>query len=58
MQFTKTDNIYKIIRITGNRNNILDISFGNRNSTEDNIEVIAWTHFTAIDNSKIRTSKT
>ena len=42
MGFTKKDNIYKITRVTGNRDNILGISFDNRNSTENNIEVIEW----------------
>ena len=37
MRFSKTNNIYKIIRITGSQDNILGISFG-----EDNIEVIEW----------------
>ena len=27
MRFTKTDNIYKIVRITGTQDNILGISF-------------------------------
>jgi len=35
MRFSKTDNLYKIIRITGSQDNILDISFG-----ETNVEVI------------------
>jgi len=37
MRFSKTDNIYKIIRITGSQDNILGISFG-----EDDVEVIEW----------------
>lgn len=57
MGFTKTDNIYKITRVTGNRDNILGISFGNKYSTENNIEVIEW-NFLNISSSKIRTSKT
>ena len=40
MGFTKKHNIYKITRVTGNRDNILGISFGNKHSTENNIEVI------------------
>jgi len=56
MQFIKKDNIYKIIRITGNRNNILDIFFYNKNSTENNIEVIEW-NFLNSSSNKIRTSK-
>jgi hypothetical protein len=51
MRFSKTDNIYKIIRITGSQDNILGISFG-----EDDIEVIEW-NFNNIDKSRIRTSK-
>ena len=51
MRFSKTNNIYKIIRITGSQDNILGISFG-----EDNIEVIEW-NFNNIDKIRIRTSK-
>lgn len=51
MRFSKTDNIYKIIRITGSQDNILGISFG-----EDDIEVIEW-NFNNSDRSRIRTSK-
>lgn len=51
MRFSKTDNIYKIIRITGSQDNILGISFG-----EDNVEVIEW-NFNNSDRSRIRTSK-
>lgn len=51
MRFSKTNNIYKILRITGSQDNILGISFG-----EDNIEVIEW-NFNNIDKSRIRTSK-
>ena len=51
MRFSKTNNIYKIIRITGSQDNILGISFG-----EDDIEVIEW-DFNNIDKSRIRTSK-
>ena len=51
MRFSKTNNIYKIIRITGSQDNILGISFG-----EDDIEVIEW-DFPNIDKSRIRTSK-
>ena len=57
MRFTKKGNIYKITRVTGNRDNILRISFDNRNGTENNIEVIEW-NFPNIGSSKIRTSKT
>ena len=51
MRFSKTDNIYKIIRITGSQDNILGISFG-----EDDVEVIEW-NFSNSDRSRIRTSK-
>lgn len=51
MRFSKTNNIYKIIRITGSQDNILGISFG-----EDDIEVIEW-NFNNINKSRIRTSK-
>ena len=37
MRFSKTDNIYKIIRITGSQANILRISF-----SEDDVKVIEW----------------
>lgn len=39
------------------KDNILGISFGNKHSTENNIEVIEW-NFSNIGSSKIRTSKT
>ena len=51
MRFIKSDNIYKIIRITGSQDNILGISFG-----EDDVEVIEW-NFKNSDRSRIRTSK-
>ena len=51
MRFSKTDNIYKIIRITGSQDNILGISFG-----EDDVEVIEW-NFNNIHRMRIRTSK-
>ena len=53
MRFSKSDNIYKIIRITGSQDNILGISFGEDNN---NIEVIEW-NFNNSDKTKIRTSK-
>ena len=56
MRFSKTDNIYKIIRITGSQDNILGISFVEKNSIGDNIEVIEW-NFPKSDKSRIRTSK-
>ena len=39
------------------KDNILGISFDNRNSTENNIEVIEW-NFSNTGSSKVRTSKT
>ena len=51
MRFSKTNNIYKIIRITGTQDNILGISFG-----ENSIEVIEW-NVNNIDKSRMRTSK-
>ena len=52
MRFSKTGNIYKIIRITGSQDNILGISFGEDN---DKVEVVEWS-FNNGDN-KVRTSK-
>lgn len=54
MRFSKTGNIYKIIRITGLQDNILGISFVETNSSEANLEVIEW-NFSNSDRS--RTSK-
>ena len=51
LRFSKTDNIHKIIRITGSQDNILGIFFG-----EDDVEVIEW-NFNNSDRSRIRTSK-
>lgn len=51
MRFLKTNNIYKIIRISGSQDNILGISFG-----DENIEVIEW-NFNNNNNSQIFTSK-
>jgi hypothetical protein len=51
MRFSKTDSIYKIIRITGSQDNILGISFG-----EDDIAVIEW-NLNNSARSRIRTSK-
>ena len=53
MRFSKTDNIYKIIRITGSQDNILGISFG---EDDNDIQVIEW-NFNDSDRSRIRTSK-
>ena len=57
MGFTIKHNIYKITQVTGNRDNIIGISFSNKYNTENNIEVIEW-NFPNIGSSKIRTSKT
>ena len=51
MQFLKTDDIYKIIRITGSQDNILGITFG-----ETNTEVIEWS-FNSGDTNIVQTSK-
>lgn len=56
MRFSKTGNIYKIIRIIGSQDNILGISFVETNSSEADIEVIEW-NFSNSDRSRIRTSK-
>ena len=56
MRFSKTDNIYKIIRITGSQDNILGVAFDDKNNSDNNIEVIEW-DFPNIDKSRIRTSK-
>lgn len=42
MRFSKKGNIYKIIRITGSQDNILGISFSEKNKIQNNIEVIEW----------------
>ena len=56
MLFSKTCNIYKIIRITGCKDNILGISFLDSNSSEGNLEVIEW-NFPNITTSERKTSK-
>jgi hypothetical protein len=56
MRFSKTGNIYKIIRITGSQDNILGISFVETNSSEANLEVIEW-NFPNVYRSTSRTSK-
>jgi hypothetical protein len=56
MRFSKTGNIYKIIRITGSQDNILGISFVETNSSEADLEVIEW-NFSNSDRTRIRTSK-
>jgi hypothetical protein len=54
MIFSKTDNIYKIIRITAGQDNILGISFAEQNNIENNIEAIEWDFG---KNEKVQTSK-
>ena len=56
MKFSKTDKIYKVIRITGSQDNILGISFLETNSNESDLEIIEW-NFSNCDKSRIRTSK-
>ena len=52
MQFTKTENIYKVIRITGSQNNILGVCFSKNNSND--IKVVEWIKE---DDSNKQTSK-
>ena len=56
MQFSKTNNIYKVIRITGSQDNILGISFIEKSSNKNTIEVVEW-DFPNIDRRKTKTSK-
>jgi len=56
MRFSKTGNIYKIIRISGSQDNILGISFAETNSSEANLEVIEW-DFPNIDRKKSKISR-
>ena len=56
MGFFKRDNISSVTRMTGNRDNILGISFAEKDTIEDNIEVIEW-DFPNCDKSRIQTSK-
>jgi len=56
MRFSKTGNIYKILRIKDSQDNILGISFAETNSSEANLEVIKW-NFSNSDRSRSRTSK-
>ena len=56
LEFSKEDNIYKVSRIKGNRDNIFGISFAEKNSSEDNIEGVEWNFFNS-DSSKIGASK-
>jgi hypothetical protein len=54
--FFKDGNIYKVTRITGHDDNILGISFADKTSGENPIEVVEW-YFPHSDRSRIRTSK-
>jgi hypothetical protein len=54
--FFKEGNIYKVTLITGSRDNILGISFADKTSGENPIEVVEW-YFPNSDRSRIRTSK-
>ena len=56
IRFSKTDNIYKIVRIIGSQDNILGVAFDDQNKSDNNIEVIEW-DFSNIDKSRIRISK-
>lgn len=56
MRFSKTNEIYKVIRVTGSQDNILGISFVEIDNIQDNIEVIEW-EFPKMDKSQIQTSK-
>jgi hypothetical protein len=40
MQYTKQGNIYKVMRITGNRDNILGVCFTQENNTT--LKIIEW----------------
>lgn len=52
MQFSKKNEVYRIILLSGAQNNILGVSFGEFNS--DKIEVIEWA---VGENCKVKTSK-
>jgi hypothetical protein len=54
MRFTRKDNIYRIIRITGSQDNILGVSFDEDNKNNSEIEVIEWP---IQEGEKILTSK-
>lgn len=56
MRFSKSNNVYKIIRITGSQDNILGISFSECTLSRNEIEVIEW-DFPNIDRRSVRTSK-
>lgn len=54
MRFTRKDNMYRIIRLTGSQDNISDVSFDEDNKNNIEIEVIEWP---IQEGEKIRTSK-
>lgn len=56
MRFLKTAGIYKVRRITGSQENILEISFLKPDNSETIIEVVKW-DFDKIDRREISTSK-
>jgi hypothetical protein len=56
MQFSKTGNIYKVIRITGSQDNILGISFAENSPINNNIDVVEWSFDSDVKKQK-QTSK-
>jgi hypothetical protein len=56
MRFSKTDNIYKVVRITDSQDNILGVCFSKKPSKLDAIEIIQF-DFDKTNKSKYRTSK-
>jgi hypothetical protein len=40
MQYYKRGDVYTIARMTGNRDNILGVSFAEKNNSDDKIEVV------------------
>lgn len=56
MRYSKTNDIYKIIRITGSQDNILGIVFGTPTNKKDNIEILEW-NFSNSNGDIKRTSK-
>jgi len=56
MKFSETDNIYRIIRIIYSQNNILGVTFDDKNKSHNNIVVIEC-DFPKIYKNRIRTSK-
>lgn len=55
MQFTRIENIYRVIRATSNESNILGVCF-NENQTNDNTIQIIDLKFPNINDSTIQTS--